>query len=79
MCGEKVQQVSIAVSATIDEEEKDQFDLLDKFRVTFLHLLDKFRVSSYVYGLSGKHGQHAKSNLTVTLTLTIISRRNVTL
>ena len=48
MCGEKVLQISNAVSATIEEEEKDQFDLLDKFRVTFLYLLDKFCVSSYV-------------------------------
>ena len=37
VCGDKLQQISIPATITIEkfEEEKDQFDLFDKFSVTF--------------------------------------------
>ena len=37
VCGEKLQLISIPATVTIEkfEEEKDQFDVLYKFRVTF--------------------------------------------
>ena len=37
MCGDKLQHISIPAMVTIEkfEEEKDQFDLFDKFSVTF--------------------------------------------